>query len=94
MAVTVLRQFERLPVWRSSYTRSMAVTVVRQSERLPLLPTTVGPSRRGILDVPSLGSLGDILLHKSDLPPKDPDFLKVVDCEYFRKKCRKTSICI
>lgn len=44
------------------------------------------PSRRGLLHFPSLSSLGDTLLHKSDLPPKDPDYLRVMDQEHFRKK--------
>ena len=45
---------------------------------------------RDILDYPSQSpqssSLTDILLHRSDLPPIEDDYLKVVDKEYFRKK--------
>lgn len=43
------------------------------------------PSTRGIIDFP-FSPLSDILLHKSDLPPKDPDYLRLVEPEYFRNK--------
>ena len=57
-----------------------------------LIPTAIAavkysrPSRRGILDYPGLSSLGSFLLRKTDLPPRDPDYLRVVDREHFRKK--------
>lgn len=58
--------------------------------RLTRITTVTRPSIRGILDYPSLqpnsSSLFDILLRKSDLPPIEEDYFKVVDREYFRKK--------
>ena len=46
-------------------------------------------SVRDIMDYPFPGhesSLYDLFLHKSDLPPYDEDYFKVVDKEYFTKK--------
>ena len=52
-------------------------------------PSLKWNSVRGIIDYPInsyTSSLNDILLHKSDLPPADEDFLRVVDKEYFKNK--------
>ena len=46
-------------------------------------------SVRGIIDYPInsyTSSLNDMLLHKSDLPAADEDYLRVVDKEHFNKK--------
>ena len=47
-------------------------------------PSLKWNSVRGIIDYP-INSYTDIL-HKSDLPPADKDFLRVVDKEYFKNK--------
>ena len=63
----------------------MAVTLFRRFGR----SLTAIRYIRGILDYPSQSYeslLTDILLHRSDLPPIEDDYLKVVDKEYFRKK--------
>ena len=45
-------------------------------------PSLEWHSVRGIIDYP----FNDILLHQSDLPPADEDYLRVVDKEHFKKK--------
>ena len=62
----------------------MAVTLFRSLRLGRSLTAARCRSIRGILDGAS--SLTDILLHKSDLPPIEHDYLKVVEKEYFRKK--------
>lgn len=62
----------------------MAVTLFRSLRLGRSLTATRCRSIRGILDYAS--SLTDMLLHRSDLPPIEHDYLKVVEKEYFRNK--------
>lgn len=71
----------------------MAIATLVRDLRLMSLWLAQGakpkPLLRGIIDYPIdsyTSSLHDILLHKSDLPPADKDYLRVVDKEYFRNK--------
>ena len=70
-------------------------TLVRGLRLMRLLPAPgTKPSLswhsvRRIIDYPMDGytsSLNDLLLHKSDLPPADKDYLRVVNKEYFKNK--------
>ena len=52
-------------------------------------PSLEWHSVRGITEYPIdtyTSSLNDVLLHQSDLPPADEDYLRVVDKEHFKNK--------
>ena len=72
----------------------MTMAIFMRGLRLSLAPAAAKTaltrhSVRGIIDYPINSytlSLYDLLLHKSDLPPNDEDYLRVVHNEYFKKK--------